>query len=104
MAIHSWLAMAKVGSLYIEPGGPWENGYAESFHSKLRDELLNAEVFETLPHAKALGLAWRLDYNHLRPHSSLGYRTPAEFVASLAGQPVAALPFGRQAKEQVTLS
>ena len=102
--IRSWLASAKVGALYIEPGSPWENGYAESFHSKLRDELLNAEVFETLPHAKALGLAWRLDYNHRRPHSSLGYRTPAEYAASLSGPTVAALPPARTAKEEVILS
>ena len=102
-AIRSWLESAKVGTLYIEPGSPWENGYAESFHSKLRDELLNAEVFETLPHAKVLGLAWRLDYNHRRPHSSLGYRTPAAYAASLSGPPVAPLPADRTAKEEVIL-
>jgi putative transposase len=80
--IRSWLATAKVQTLYIEPGSPWENGYAESFHSRLRDELLNAEVFASVMEAKALALAWRLEYNHRRPHSSLKYQTPAEFAAS----------------------
>jgi len=80
--IRSWLSAAKVQTLYIEPGSPWENGYAESFHSRLRDELLNAEVFGSVAEAKALALAWRLEYNHRRPHSSLKYQTPAEFAAS----------------------
>ena len=104
-AIRSWLSSAKVKALYIEPGSPWENGYAESFGSKLRDELLSAEVFETVAEAKALGLSWRLDYNHRRPHSSLGYRTPAEFAASHAAAPVAPLLEQQLAKElQVILS
>src|SRR5690606_16193453 len=59
-AIRSWLEGSKIGSLYIEPGSPWQNGYAESFHSRLRDELLNAEVFTNLAEAKALSLQWRL--------------------------------------------
>ena len=75
-----WLERSKVGSLYIEPGSPWENGYAESFHSKLRDEFLNREVFESIRDASAMGTAWRKHYNEFRPHSSLGYRTPAEFA------------------------
>lgn len=106
-AIRVWLATAKINALYIEPGSPWQNGYAESFGSKLRDELLNAEMFENLPMAKALGLTWRLEYNHRRPHSSLGYRTPAAFAASLADPPVAPLPPAQPAKRQeqkVTLS
>jgi hypothetical protein len=93
--------------LYIERGGPWQNGYAESFGSKLRDELLNAEVFENVPMAKALGLNWRLDDNHRRPHCSLGYRTPAAFAASLADRPVAPLPSGstsNAARTKVILS
>jgi transposase InsO family protein len=100
-AIRRWLEAAKVDTLYIEPGSPWENGYAESFHSKLRDELLNVEEFETLGMAKALGMSWRLEYNHRRPHSSLGYRTPAAFAGSLAPAPV---PTPRPAREQVLLS
>src|SRR5215471_16002077 len=68
-------------TLYIAPGAPWENGYAESFNSKVRDELLNAEVFGSVLEAKVLAREWRQEYNHVRPHSSLGYRTPAEFGA-----------------------
>ena len=64
-------------TLYIEPGSPWENGYIESFTGKLRDELLNREVFYTLMEVKALTAQYRLTYNRIRPHSSLGYRPPA---------------------------
>lgn len=74
-----------VEGLYIAPGSPWENGYAESFHSRLRDELLNAEVFADVREARALAAAWRHEYNHHRPHSSLGYVPPAAFAATLAG-------------------
>jgi transposase InsO family protein len=68
--------------LYIEPGSPWENAYSEAFNSRLRDELLDREMFETLKEAKVLMEDHRLGYNHRRPHSSLGYRTPAEFAAA----------------------
>ena len=61
----------------IEPGSPWENGYIESFHGKLRDELLNRELFDTVLEAQVLTEQWRWEYNHLRPHSALGYRPPA---------------------------
>ena len=64
-------------TLFIEPGSPWENGYNESFNGKLRDELLNGEIFYTLKEAKALVEKWRVHYNTIRPHSSLGYRPPA---------------------------
>jgi putative transposase len=67
-----YLEIADVGTLYIAPGAPWENGYAESFHGKLRDELLNAESFADLREAKALAETWRRDYNQRRPHSALG--------------------------------
>ena len=70
--IRSWLENARVEALYIEPGSPWENGYAESFHSRLRDELLNREEFASLAEVRAQGTAWRLEYNHRRSHSSLG--------------------------------
>jgi putative transposase len=73
-----------VEMLYIAPGSPWENGYAESFHSRLRDELLNAEVFDGLHDAKALAKKWREEYNHRRPHSSLGYVPPAVYAARCA--------------------
>lgn len=81
-----------VQTLYIAPGSPWENGYAESFHSRLRDELLNAEVFADVPEAKALAASWRHEYNHHRPHSSLDYLPPASFAATLAEPPVGAAP------------
>ncbi len=66
-----------VRTLYIEPGSPWENGYVESFNGKLRDELLDGEVFDTALEAKVLIERWRVRYNTVRPHSSLGYRPPA---------------------------
>jgi putative transposase len=83
-AIRRWLGRVDVETLYIEPGSPWENGYAESFHSRLRDEFLAMEVFESLSAAKRLTRQWREDYNHQRPHSSLGYVTPTEFAARCA--------------------
>jgi len=61
----------------FEPGSPWENGYNESFSGKLRDELLNGEIFSTVGEAKVLIEGWRQEYNHIRPHSSLGYKPPA---------------------------
>jgi transposase InsO family protein len=76
-AVRGWLAKVGVRALYIEPGSPWENGYVESFNGKLRDELLNAEVFDTVLEAKVLTERWRVRYNTVRPHSSLGYRPPA---------------------------
>lgn len=76
-----------VQTLYIAPGSPWENGYAESFHSRLRDELLNAEVFADVRDAKALAAAWQQEYNHRRPHSSLGYQPPAAFASACRQAP-----------------
>jgi putative transposase len=90
-AIRRWLSQVGTQSLYIEPGSPWENGYAESFHSRLRDEFLGLEVFDTLREAKRLTAAWREDYNHARPHSSLGYQTPAKFAAGCAAADFATL-------------
>ena len=78
-AIRGWLAKEAVEALYIAPGAPWENGYAESFHSRLRDELLNAEEFASLLEARVLAQEWQDNYNHDRPHSSLGYLAPAAF-------------------------
>jgi transposase InsO family protein len=92
-AIRRWLDQVDVEALYIEPGSPWENGYAESFHSRLRDEFLAVEVFESLTAAQRLTRQWRDDYNHHRPHSSLGYVTPAEFAARCtASAPASATP------------
>jgi len=76
-AVRGWLARLGVGTLFIEPGSPWENGYCESFNGKLRDELLDREVFYSLPEAQVLIEAWRQHYNTVRPHSALGYRPPA---------------------------
>ncbi len=100
--IRKHLASSHVHAGYIEPGAPWENGYAESFHSRVRDELLNAEELDGVRDAKAHAARWKNEYNHRRPHSSLGYVTPATFaatceagrsrVATLAGPPVGAPP------------
>ena len=76
-AIRRWLNRIGVKTLFIEPGSPWENGYIESFNGKLRDELLNREVFTTLTEAEVLIEQWRREYNQVRPHSSLGYQPPA---------------------------
>ena len=76
-AVRNWLQDLGVATLYIEPGSPWENGYVESFIGKLRDELLNGEVLDTIVEAKVLVEGWRKEYNRFRPHSSLGYRPPA---------------------------
>jgi putative transposase len=76
-AVRNWLSHVGVSTLYIEPGSPWENGFIESFNGKLRDELLNGEIFYTLREAKVLINRWRTHYNTARPHSSLGYRPPA---------------------------
>ena len=75
--VRAWLGRIGVKTLFIEPGSPWENGYNESFNGKLRDELLNTEIFYTLKEAKVLIERWRQHYNTIRPHSSLGYRPPA---------------------------
>lgn len=83
-AIQRWLSQLEINSLYIEPGAPWENGYAESFNSRFRDEFLAVEEFESLLTARRLTVAWWEDYNGQRPHSSLGYVTPAEFASRCA--------------------
>ncbi len=76
VAVREWLSIIGVRTLFIEPGSPWENGYVESFNGKLRDELLNGEIFDTLLEAKTVIEGWRDEYNRVRPHSSLGYRPP----------------------------
>ena len=76
-AVRNWLSRLNVRTLFIEPGTPWENGYNESFNDKLRDELLNGEIFYTLAEAKILIEQWRVHYNTIRPHSSLGHHPPA---------------------------
>ena len=88
MACQAWRE-----DLVIEPGSPWENGYCESFNSKLRDELLNGEIFNSLREAEVLIESWRRHYNAVRPHSSLGYRPPAPeaILPPARGLPYAAL-------------
>ena len=76
-AVRDWLQRVEVDTLFITPGSPWENGYIESFNGKLRDELLDREIFYTLGEAKVLIERWRREYNTFRPHSALGYRPPA---------------------------
>jgi transposase InsO family protein len=92
-AVKGWISGVGVQTAYIEPGSPWENGYVESFNGKVRDELLNAEVFNTLAEAKVLIEQWRVHYNTVRPHSSLGYRPPAPEVIMSSGRPMP--PSGR---------
>ena len=86
-AIRRLAALTGLEMLYIAPASPWENGYAESFHGRLWDELLNAELFADVQEAKALAAVWKNEYNHRRPHSSLGYVPPAVFAAGLLPRP-----------------
>lgn len=79
-AVREWIAAVGAKTAFIEPGSPWENGTCESFNAKLRDELLNGEIFYSLAEAKIVIEGWRRDYNTKRPHSSLGYRPPAPEV------------------------
>ena len=87
-ALKEWLAVSGVKTLYIEPGAPWENAYSETFISRLRDELLERELFANLKEAQVLLEDYRDHYNHHRPHGALGYLTPVEFAAieALAGR------------------
>jgi len=82
--LRKWLERLGTQPLYIEPGSPWENGYCESFNSKLRDELLNREIFYSLKEAQILIERWRMHYNTQRPHSSLGYKPPAPVTIKLS--------------------
>jgi len=82
-AVREWLRDLGVQTLFIEPGSPWENGYNESFNGKLRDECLSVHWFESLGEAQRLIAQWRCEYNERRPHSSLGNRAPAAYVAEL---------------------
>jgi len=81
--VRNWLEQIGSQTLFIEPGSPWENGYNESFNGKLRDELLNGEIFYSLKEAKIIIEQWRHHYNTKRPHSSLGYRPPAPETKSI---------------------
>ena len=91
--LRQWLGKIGAGTLYIEPGSPWESGYCESFNGKLRSELLNMEVFETLREARVLVQRWRREYNQRRPHSALVYRPPAPEARFPRSQALALLPW-----------
>ena len=84
-SIRTWLPKLGIKTLYIEPGSPWENGYNESFNGRLRDECLNGETFYTLKEAQVLLEQWRHHYNHIRPHTSLGYKPPAPLARMTEG-------------------
>jgi transposase InsO family protein len=90
-AIQRWIAAVGAKTAYIAPGSPWENGYVESFNARLRDELLNGEIFYSLREAQIVIESWRRHYNAVRPHASLGYKppTPEVFVPALAAWPPA---------------
>lgn len=85
-AVQEWIAAVGAKTAYIAPGSPWENGFIESFNARLRDELLNGEIFYSLAEARIVIESWRRHYNAVRPHASLGYRAPAPevFVPALA--------------------
>ena len=97
-AVQEWIAAVGAKTAYIAPGSPWENGFIESFNARLRDELLDGEIFYTLQEAKVVVESWRRHYNAVRPHGSLGYRPPAPevfmpaFAARAAAQPQPAPP------------
>ena len=101
-AIQDWLQAAGIKTLYIKPGSPWENGHIESFHDKLRDECLKRELFGSLAEARVIVEAWRVEYNEQRPHSSLGYQTPAEFAAGGASNLDLQSPSGLLASKVAT--
>ena len=86
--VREWIATVGAKTAYIEPGSPWENGYCESFNGKLRDELLDGEVFYSLAEARVVIESWRQHYNTSRPHSALGYRPPAPEVVPWPSRPI----------------
>ena len=90
-AVQKWLEFSGVETLYVAPGSPWENGYVESFNSKLRDEFLNRELFLHIDELKYVADRWRMNYNHYRPHSSLNYQAPAAYATRCLEQGSAAL-------------
>ena len=97
-----FLTATEIETLYIEPGSPWQNGYGESFNGRLRDELLNAEIFADLLDAKSLASHWREESNHRRPHSSLGYAPPSVYASRLAAAPLGASPLRSASASQGT--
>ena len=102
--LRQFLKATEIETLYIEPGSPWQNGYGESFNGRLRDELLNAEIFADLLEAKSLASHWRHEYNHRRPHSSLGYAPPSVYASRLAAAPLGASPLRSASASRGTTS
>ena len=100
-AVRWWMSTQAMQSLYIAPGSPWENAYSETFNGKLQDELLQGELFTSLVEARWLIERWRREYNEERPHSSLGYKTPARFAAACA---VECRPNGADARRRLQLA
>ncbi len=90
--IREWLARACVRTLHIQKASPWENGYVESFNGRLRDELLDRELFLSLPEARVVLDQWRMDYHHRRPYGGLKWMTPAAFIAGLDDTVSGAVP------------
>ena len=90
-AVQDWISAVGARTAYIERGSPWENGFIESFNARLRDELLDGEIFYTLREAQIVIESWRRHYNAVRPHASIGYQAPAPevFVPALAAWPAA---------------
>ena len=86
--VRNWLQLIGVQTLFIEPGSPWGNGYNESFNGKLRDELLNGEVFYSFKEATIIIEGWRIHYNTQRPHSALGYKPPAPVTRAIKPTPI----------------
>jgi putative transposase len=103
-ALKRWLEASGVGTLYIEPGSPWENAYTESFIGRLGDELLKREAFTSLVEAKVLVEEYREHHNERRPHSALGYRTPSEFAASCRVAGTTSTGFTKELQSATTLS
>jgi putative transposase len=101
-AVRAWLADAGAATLYVAPGSPWQNGFVESFHGRLRDELLDREAFGSLAEAKVVVEDWRRSYNEHRPHSSLGYQTPAAFAAAGAHAATGSAALRPSPREQLT--
>lgn len=102
-AVGKWLAARKVGPLYIAPGSPWENGYSESFNSRMKAEFADRELFGSLMEAKVLGAEYKHYWNQERLHSGIGYKTPAEFAAELGPDSATLRPPQVRSQHQPTL-
>ena len=99
--LRRWLERADVRTLYIQKASPWENGYVESFNGKLRNELLNRELFLSVPEARYVLDEWRAEYNHRRPHSGLGWQTPAAYAAKLVDRQAGVFPAASRVESPV---